>query len=269
MRVTAYGATDHLTVTRGFSGSAAAHTTVGTPIVVTGQALPEGSAPGTAKFNDRTSRQNYTQIFGPIAVATSATDLVVQKYGVANEYAKQAANRMKELAISLEQAIIYGPKLNDNTNKWRSFGGMTSWIQTNIDSSTTSLTEALFLAQVQACWDAGGQPDFAVMGSKQKRVMSAFTSAGTIYVDRPDMQRGTRVDVFESDFGTQQLKLHRWFNTPDLIIARRDQFQVCTLRPLTFEPLAKVGDYDQGQIVMEKGFKVYRERHAARFSVLT
>jgi hypothetical protein len=49
----------------------------------------------------------------------------------------------------------------------------------------------------------------------------------------------------------------------------RDQLALCTLRPMQFEILAKVGDSLQGQIVNENTMVVRRQKHAFRFSALT
>lgn len=267
-RVTSYGSGDTLNVSRAWSGAAAAHSS-GAVVTGTGTVLPEGSVPPTAKFNDRTARNNITQIFGPTAVSTSRTDQVVQKYGVPNEFFHQGANRTKEMMVDFEQAVIYGAKVDDTANAQRQMGGMLSFITTNNDSSTTTLTEAKYLDHLQSLWDAGGSPEFSAMGSTQKRNVSAFTSAGTVQVQRADGTRGTDVEVFVSDFGTISLKLHRQMRKPDIITARRDQFRICVLSPLTFQMLGKTGDFDQGMLVMEKTLKVYKERFAGRFSTLT
>lgn len=266
--VSSYGSGDVLNVVRGVSGTAAAHSS-GAAVVGVGTALGEGATPPTPKFNDRTPRQNFTQIFGPTAVAITGTDQAVRKYGVPNEFAKQAGNRMSEMAIDREQAIIYGARFNDTGNQRRAFGGILFFVQTNVDLTTTTLTEAAYLAHLQSLYDIGGTPELSVMGSKQKRLMSGFTSAGTVQVQLPSNQRGAVVEVFDSDFGTIRLKLHRWFKTPDLVTFRRDQAVNCTLRPLQLEPLGKTGDFSQSQLVAEWGFKFYRERHAGRFSALT
>lgn len=274
VRVTGYGSTtDTLTVTRAFSSSTAATISSGATITNYGQSLAEGSDPENARSLDRTGRYNYTQIFGPTAVQVSGTENVVRKYGLSGttEFDKQAANRIKEQFIAVDQAILYGKALEDTTNKWRTMGGFVDFISTNVDSSTTSLTEAKFLDQLQAIYDAGGSGEslVAMVGSKQKRTISAWATSITVNVDRQDNGRGNTVDVFNSDFGNVTIVLNRNVRTPDLFLYHRDQAELCVLRPMQFEMLAKTGDSMKGQVLRECTIKFRKQAHAARFSALT
>lgn len=274
LRVTGYGSTvDTLTVTRGFSSSTAATITSGDTITNYGQALAEGSDPENARSLDRTARNNYTEIFGPTAVQVSGTENVIRKYGLSGttEFDKQAANRIKEQFISVDQALLYGKALEDTTNKWRTMGGLVDFISTNVDSSTTTITEATFLTQLQAMYDAGGSGEslIAQVGSKQKKVISAWATSLTVNVNRGEDVRGQTVSTFVSDFGDVSIILNRNVRTADLFLYHRDQFQLCVLRPMQFEMLAKTGDSMKGQVLRECTAKVYRQAHAARFSALT
>lgn len=274
MRVTSVS-TDTLTVTRGYGSSTAAVATTGQVVLNLGQALTEGSDPGTARWQDRSGLYNMTQIFGPTAIQISGTENVVRKYGLGgqSEFQHQVANRTKEHWIAFEQALLYGVRVEDGSNKWRSMGGLAYYITaangSTIDSSTTTFSESSLLAMLQGCYDLGGAPDRAVMGSKNKRLGSSFVSSGTLQVMRPDNERGTVVDYFDSDFGRISLLLDRWCRTADVFVFEREQTQIATLRPLIFEMLAKTGDSMKGQIVCEKTLKVRRFSHAGRFSALT
>lgn len=274
VRVTGYGSTaDTLTVTRGFSSSTAATIATSDTITNYGQALAEGSDPENARSLDRTARNNYTEIFGPTAVQVSGTENVIRKYGLSGttEFDKQAANRIKEQFIAVDQAILYGKALEDTNNKWRTMGGMIDFITTNVDSTTTDLTETAFLDSIQDMYDAGGAGDglIAQVGSKQKRTVSAWDTAITVNVNRTEQARGTVVDVFQSDFGDATIVLNRNVRTKDLFLYSRDQAQLCVLRPMQFEMLAKTGDSMKGQVLRECTLKFYRQAHAARFSALT
>lgn len=269
MRITDYGTTaDTLLVTRAYSGSAATHVT-SVAVLGVGAALPEGGDPPNARSLDRTNRFNYTQIFGPAKVEVSGTENAIQKYGIAgSEFDHQVANRTKELLVGMEQAILYGVRAEDTTNKWRTMGGFNYWITTNVDSSTTTLTEAALLAQLQTCYDAGGAPDRVITGSKQKRVISAINTSAIRYTQDTNV-RGQVVDFYDSDFGRQSVVLDRWCRTSDVFIFGRDQAVVNTLRPMQFEMLAKTGDAVKGEILAEKTMKLHRQSWAAKFTALT
>jgi hypothetical protein len=272
MRVTGYGVTtDTLLVTRAFQSSTATTHITGVTVLVLGQALAEGSDPEAARAIDRNNRSNFTQIFGPTKVHVTGTENVVRKYGLGGttEFDKQAANRTKEQYIEIEQALLYGKVLEDTGNFWRTMGGLFDLITTNVNSSTTTITEATLLDQMQATYDLGGSVDRLVMGSKTKRVISAFATSITINVARPDNVRGQVVDYFDSDFGQVTMILDRWCRTSDAFGFNRDQATIMTLRPMQFEMLAKTGDALSGQVLCEKTFKLVRQAHAFRFSALT
>lgn len=260
-----------LTVTRGYAGSTAASIASGSAIVGIGSTLAEGSDPGVIRNVDRTTVTNNTQIFGPYAVGVSGSEQVVRKYGLngTTEFEHQVANRLKEAAVGIEQAVLYGKKQDGSASVGRQMDGLISFISTNVDTSTTAITEATLLAQMQAAYDLGGLPDRLVVGSKTKRTISGWNTGLTVNSARIDNGRGTIVDYFDCDFGRVSIILDRWCRTQDAFGFNRDQVELSTLRPLQFEPLAKTGDSIKGQIVGEKTLKVRRQRHAFRFSALT
>ena len=268
--VTGYSVTtaDTLVITRGAQGSSATTFATSDTVLGVGSAAAEGGDPSAARAVDRTDRYNYTQIFGPTMVQVSGTEQVVQKYGlVGTEFDHQIANRIKELSIAFEQALINGTRYAGSATVGRGMGGLTYWISTNVDSTTTALTDSTFLAQLQTCFDAGGQPDRFVVGSKQKRNTSGLNSANIRYVQETN-RRGQVVDSYESDFGIVDVILDRWCSPAQGFLFSRDQASIETLRPLTMEMLAKTGDSVKGQVVAERTLKFRRQTHAARFSAL-
>lgn len=271
VRVTGYpGGADTLTVTRAYDGTAAAHA-VGAELVGVGSALPEGSDPPNPRTKDRVNRFNLTEIFGPVSVQVSGTEQVVRKYGLPmTEFDYQISNRTKEMMVGIEQAIIYGARVDDPTNEWRSMGGINYYITTNVDSTTTDITEAKLLDLQQTVFKAGGSPTILMVSAKQKRKISQFDKAGNfLQVERTDKTRGQVVNYYESDFGVVTVILNRWLRDSDAFIFSRDQATLMTLRPLAFEMLAKTGDSIKGQIVGEYTLAFKRQQHAAKFTALT
>lgn len=270
VRVTGYSATtsDILLITRAISGSAATVAT-SADVIGVGSVLPEGSDPPAARFLDRNNRFNYTEIFGPVQIKSTNSDLAIQKYGITNEFDHQVANRTMEQAIALDQAIAYGVRLEDTANKWRSFAGIQSHITSVVDSSTTTLVQGTFSTGLQTVFANGGNPDLAVVGAKQKGAISAFTSAGTVQVQRGDRTAGRMISVIETDFAVLQVLLNRWFRTADMAVFNREQAEIATLRPFQYSPLAITGDSLPGMVVGEKGFKFFRQAHAFKCTALT
>ena len=270
VQVTAYGSTaDYLVITRGFNSTTPVVYATNDVVIGIGSAMAEGSDAPSARAVDRVDRFNYTQIFGPVAIQVSGTEQVVQKYGlVGTEFDHQVANRIKELSIAVEQAIINGIPSAGTGILGRTMGGMTNYISTNVDSSTTTLTDTAILTQMQACFDAGGNPDRFLVGSKQKRVISGLDSTNIRYQQMTNT-RGQVVDFYDTDYGRLSIILNRWALVNQAFLFSRDQATLMTLRPMQFEMLAKTGDSTKGQVVAERTLRFRRQTHAARFSALT
>lgn len=271
-RVTGYGTTtDTLTITRAYSGSAAQHVPA-VQVIGIGRALPEGSDPNAARFKDRTDVFNYTQIFGPEAITISGTRQAVSQkgglYGVNDEFNKQASNRLREQMVALEQAILYGTRVNDTTNDWRTMGGLPYYITSNVDTTSTAFTYTALMTQWQNSYDNGGMIDTLLMGSTQKRNAS-FLDESSIRLARADRIRGQVVDVIQSDFGEANVVLDRWVRKNNIFAIDKQWITLCTLRPMTLEVLAKTGDSLRGEIVGEKSLKVRMQARHAMFTALT
>ena len=270
VQVTGYGTTaDYLVISRGFNGTTAVAYATGDTVIGIGSALAEGSAPPAARAVDRVDRYNYTQIFGPVAVQVSGSEQVVQKYGlVGTEFDHQVANRIKELSIQVEQALINGIPSAGSGTVGRTMGGFANYISTNVDSTTTTLSDSAILTQMQACFDAGGNPDRLILGSKQKRVVSGLDNGNIRYQQQTNV-RGQVVEFYDSDYGRVSIILDRWCLTNQAFLISREQATIMSLRPMVFEMLAKTGDSVQGQVVAEKSLRFRRQTHSARFSALT
>ena len=270
VQVTGYGTTaDYLVISRGFNGTTAVAYATGDTVIGIGSALAEGSAPPAARAVDRVDRYNYTQIFGPVAVQVSGSEQVVQKYGlVGTEFDHQVANRIKELSIQVEQALINGIPSAGSGTVGRTMGGFANYISTNVDSTTTTLSDSAILTQMQACFDAGGNPDRFILGSKQKRTVSGLDSSNIRYQQQTNV-RGQVVEFYDTDYGRVSVILDRWCLTNQAFLISREQATIMSLRPMVFEMLAKTGDSVQGQVVAEKSLRFRRQTHSARFSALT
>ena len=270
VRVTALAADGvTLTVTRAVGGSTATNVADASLVLGLGKTLPEGSDPEIARSRDRNARYNLTQIFGPEKVEVSMTENVIRKYGITtNEFDYQATQRMREKAIELEQALLYGRRFEDTTNKFRAMGGLTQYITTNVDSTTTTLTDTALLDMLETVFTAGGQPTDILVGAAAKRTISTFESS-ILQRDTGSNERGVMVDTFLSDFGTVRVRLDRWVRPNDLFIIDRNDLELGVLRPWQFEMLAKTGDSMKGQVVGEFTLKVKNASHHARFTALT
>ena len=277
MQITSYVSTTGWAVARGGTTNSNGLGTVvittsatGDVIIGVGSALAEGSNPPAARAVDRTDRYNLTEVFGPYGVSVSQSEQAIQKYGLrSTEFDHQVMNRTKEAFIAIEQAVLYGlQQAGSNSPLNRTMGGFIYYITSNVDSTSTQITDATLLPNLNNCFDAGGTPDRIVLGSYQKRQLSQLNS-GDIRYPQELNTRGQVVDYYDSDFGRLAVVLDRWCRKADLFIFSRDQAELNTLRPLSFEMLAKTGDAINGQVVGEKTLKFRRQSWAAVMTALT
>lgn len=269
MRVTGYSSgTDVLNVSRQWAGTATNYAS-GAIVVGLGTALQEGSDPEAARTADRVGNTNVTQIFGPTKVDMSRTEQQVRKYGVGSEWAHQLGARVKENAISREQAFLYGARVDSTTAKIRTTGGLEFFITTNVDNSGTSLTVATLLTRQQLGYNAGGYVDVVMANPTVFTDLNAVTDTTVVRDTIDDPKRGrTPVAWVETEFGSVLMVRNRWMLPTDAIGFNRDQVVRRVLQPLVYERLAKTGDSDQAQIVCEEGLEVKGEEHMFRFGNL-
>lgn len=270
VRVTGYGVTsDSLTVTRGYDSTTAGTVTAGIKVIGLSTALAEGSDPEAARTADRTTASNYTQIWGPTAVHMSRTEQKIRKYGVANEFTHQLANRITENVIAREQAYLYGRKYNSTTSKIRTTGGIYSFITSNVDATSTQLTVAKIEAAQQLAYNKGGSPDILMANPASLADLNDTGNVTIVRTDNVDTRRGrARVTVVTTEHGDVSIVRNRWNEPTDALLFKRGMVTRRVIDPLQVERLAKTGDSDKVQLVAEDGLQVKGQKHAVRFSAL-
>lgn len=243
---------------------------VGDIVTCLGTALAEGSDPGTSRSVDRVMRSNYTQIFGPTPMFMSRTEQQISRYGVADEFSKQVFNRSIENVITREQAYLYGQAVNDTTNKMRSTGGLSYFLSSNVDSSSTTLTRAAIEAQLQTCYNNGGVPDLLIANPASLATLNDTDNTATVRHTFDDPRRGrvSTMSIF-TEFGDVSVTRNRWCNAETAFLVKKEGIQRRVMQPLVVEALAKTGDSDKVQIVCEEGLQLKGQTHMARFSGLT
>lgn len=270
LRVTGYGTTaDTLLTTRGYEGSTATNYASAAVVAGVGTALAEGSDPEAARTKDRTERSNVTQIFGPTKLEMSRTEQKVRKYGVANEFAHQLQNRVRENVIGREQAYLYGVKTNSTTTKIRTTGGIKSFVTSNVDSTSTQLTVTKIQTLQQTNYDAGGLPEILIARPNALADLNDISNTSIVRVDIDDARRGRRsVEQVWTEFGPISIVRNRWVFASDAFLIKRAGVIRRIFDPLMIERLAKTGDADKVQLVCEEGLEVKGQTHMARFSAL-
>lgn len=271
IQITGYNASaDTLDISRGFNSTTAVNYASGDLMIGLGTLLPEGSDPEAARSVDRVERFNYTQIFGPTKVDMTRTERKRRKYGVANEWAHQTDQRIIENVIGREQAHLYGKRYESTTTKERQMGGFKYWITTNVEATSTQITEANVNGLLQKCYNNGGIPDVLVANPASLGDLNSLNDSNRVRVEIDDPIRGRMpVSTILSEFGYPTVIRDRWCLPEDAFLYSSGQAIRRVFDPLIWERLSKTGDSDQAEIVCEESQEFKGQRHAARFSALS
>src|SRR5690606_37612127 len=101
---------------------------------------------------------------------------------------------------------------------------------TATDGDQRAFTETLLLDTMQECFDAGGNPTLALMGSYNKRVASAFPgrSASQVIVGKNEVRQGA--SKYDSDFGIITMIPHRYMRSRTCLLIDPDNVKIAYLR---------------------------------------
>ena len=232
-------------------------------------AVIEGDDATTDASTATTRLGNYTQISDKVPRVTG-TQNAVRKAGRKDELAYQIAKKSKELKRDMETDLCSNTaRVAGNDTTARVSAGLTSWIATNqsvgsggsaptgdgTDTRTNgtqrTFNEAQLKTVLQACWDQGGDPDTIMVGSFNKQKMSTFTGNATRYKDADDQRLVAAIDVYVSDFGTLTVVPNRFQPARSAFVLQTDMWAVAYLRPFFMQQLAKTGDTERRQLLVE------------------
>ena len=217
-------------------------------------AAVEGADIDAAVIVPPTMASNYLQIL-VASFKISDTAERVKKYGRASEIKYQTAKQLKNIALDIEYAAVNNASaVAGNATTARQMNGLLGMVATNTyDFSATPavtnlLTEDLFNDSMQQAWIAGGKVDLVLATPKQKRTISGFDGYNTLTknIDASSNKVVATVDFYEGDFGSVQVKAHRFIkettaNYANLYVLDTDLWKMSMLGEVKTEELAKTG----------------------------
>ena len=245
-------------------------------------AAVEGATAADITVSPTTRVGNRTQI-SEKTIKISGTMEAVDKAGRKSEKAYQLAKVSAEIKRDMEKALLnnVASTAGDSTNP-RKLGGLQTWLSSNYVGGTNGVagslgttarttgtdaafTEAMLKTAVKSAFTNGGNPTVLMTTPTQKVNISAFTGvAAQRYMatgDKPTTIIGA-ADVYLSDFGTLSVVPNR-FLTADSADSGEQAFvldpeyaAVAYLRPFQTNELAKVGDADVTQLLVEYTLEV-------------
>ena len=231
-------------------------------------AVLEGDDATTDSATATTRLSNTCQISDKVPRVTGTME-AVSKAGRKSELAYQVAIRAKELKRDMENDIF--ANVAENTGSAtvaRTYGAMPSWITTNTSNGTSGtdgsagntartdgtqrpFTETLLKAVLQDIWTAGGDPDVIMLGAFNKRALSAFSGNATREINATEKRLVTSIEVYESDWGVIKVVPNRFSRSRDALILELKFWALAYLRPFRLYDLAKTGDSERKQLLVE------------------
>jgi hypothetical protein len=249
----------------------------------------EGDDATFATISNAARYGNYTQIFKKTFLV-SRTQESVRKAGRNSDVARQAVKQMRELKNDVEFAIVRNAAgTAGGATTGRSMAGMETWIgeastsggataanvvrATTTASATTpavasgvpgtaptdgtttgALTSGALNAALEGAWDDGGDTDIIAVSAAVKNTVNNLTSIATRQVD---VSRGAQAsitgaaDLYVSNFGVHRVLLHRHVRGSVALCLDTSLWAWAPLDDFFMEPLAKTGDGEKRQIIVE------------------
>jgi hypothetical protein len=247
----------------------------------TNNAAVEGADASDATLSATTRLGNYTQILQK-TIKVSGTLDAVNKAGRKSEKAYQLAKASAELKRDLETILLanQGQTAGSSNSSARKMGSLLSWLKTNTqvvtaannpttigvstrtDGTQRTFTEQLLKDAVADVFESGGNPKVLMVGPSGKQKVSSFAGIAAQRFMAPANTPTTIIgaaDVYMSDFGTMSVVPNRFMRSRDALVLDPEYAAVAYLRPFQTNELAKAGDSDKTQILVECTLEVKNE----------
>ena len=235
----------------------------------TDNAVIEGDEATHDASTATTRLSNSTQIMDKTVVITG-TQEAVDKAGRASELAYQIAKRAKELKRDMEATVTGNiAEVTGGSGTARKMGTLGSWVISNddfasdgasgtglgntarTDGTQRAFTESQLKSVIKSVWNAGGDPSMIMVGPFNKQKLSGFTGNSTRFDAGADATLYTSVDVYASDFGQLQVVPNRFSRDRDAWVLDMNYWGIAFLRDFTMHELAKTGDTEKRQLLVE------------------
>ncbi len=250
----------------------------------TNNAAVEGADASDATLSPTTRLGNYTQILQK-TIKVSGTLDAVNKAGRKSEKAYQLAKASQELKRDLETILLanQGRSAGTTNSTARKMGSLLSWVKTNsavgssgsdpttigvstrTDGTARTFTEALLKEVVAEVFASGGVPKILMVGATGKQKVSSFTGLSAYRYNVNAGGGGAQAtivgaaDVYLSDFGSMSVVPNRFMRSRDALILDPEYAALAYLRPFQTIELAKAGDSDKTQVLVEVTLEVKNE----------
>jgi hypothetical protein len=244
-------------------------------------AVVEGADAVAGSLTPTVRLGNFTQINQKTFVI-SGSDLVADNAGRGVEMAYQEAKKGLEMRKDIEFTCVNSNKIGaigagqaGGSPVARTVGTVQSWITTNalvgagagavptnagqsgwttrVAGTARTFTEALLETCIDSIYLAGGDPSMIMANTQKKRLISkSFKgSADTRNSQVPDKTIVAAVDFYESDYGMLSIVPNRSMLQSQVFVLDPDMWEIAYYRPFSTTDLAKTGDNQKKQMIVE------------------
>ena len=239
----------------------------------------EGADAPAAASATTTRVGNYTQIASK-TVSVSGSNEAADAAGRASEMAYQLAKKGMELKRDMEKTLVGTDKAQvaGDATTARQLASVTSWLGTNcsqgaaagtdpdtapptgdgtdiaVAGSDRDLTADILNQAIEDVWVAGGDPSILMCGAKQKAAITGFegnTNTSRKFTDAESKKYINAVDVYVSDYGELNVVPNRLMQNDIVLILQPDMWSVDYYRDFQTTDLAKTGDFESKQLLVE------------------
>ena len=246
-------------------------------------AVVEGADASSATLAPTTRVGNRTQI-SQKTIQIAGTLESIDKAGRKSEKAYQLSKASSELKRDMEKILLSNQAaVTGDASTARKLGSLQAWLETNyvgagtagadgttarVSGTDAAFTETMLKNAVKSAYQAGGNPSVLMVTPTQKQVVSGFAGIAEQRYQAPANKPSTIVgaaDVYLSDFGTLSVVPNR-FMTADgddngevAFVLDPEYASIAYLRPFATNELAKTGDSEKTQLLVEYTLEVKNE----------
>ena len=256
----------------------------------TANAVIEGADAGDADFTATVRVANYTQISRKV-VSVSGTADAVNTAGMRTLMAYETAKKAKELKRDMEAILTSNQAgVAGNNSTARKTAGLPTWLLYNFQanaatvssmsgangngfpntawtglstSTDVALTETMLKTAIQQVWNEGGDPKVFMVNAYNKTVASSFVGIAPNRVTYNQVKPVAIVataDVYLSDFGEVAIVPNRFQPGNFAFVLDPEYASVSYLRPFRTFDIAKTGDSDKKEMLVEYGLRIKSQK---------
>jgi hypothetical protein len=250
----------------------------------TANAVVEGADATSATLAPTTRVGNRTQI-SQKTIQIAGTLESIDKAGRKSEKAYQLSKASSELKRDMEKILLSNQAaVTGDASTARKLGSLQAWLETNyvgagtagsdgttarVSGTDAAFTETMLKNAVKAAYEQGGNPSVLMVTPTQKQVVSGFAGIAEQRYQAPSNAPTTIVgaaDVYLSDFGTLSVVPNRFMsadaddNGEVAFVLDPEYASIAYLRPFATNELAKTGDSEKTQLIVEYTLEVKNEK---------